>query len=135
MQSGPVGQKAPEATRGEQHHRDGNQAERQQIPRTVIGQRGLQGKEHDDTEDRAFDPANTADNNDEDDIGRPVGDAERRIGRNAGGLDIDQRARQAGDESGDQEHRPFDATGIDAHGFRCLGIVAHSGEGQAEAVA
>src|SRR5215467_6844293 len=57
----PVGEIAPDALGGKQHHRDGHGAEHQQVEAAEIGQRLSQQEEHDGADDRPFHPADAAD--------------------------------------------------------------------------
>src|SRR5215470_3995893 len=74
-----VGDEAPQALGGEQHHRDGDRAKHEQIKAAEIGQCLPQGEEHDGADDRPLDPPDAADDGDEDDEGGPVVDTERGI--------------------------------------------------------
>ena len=95
----------------------------------------MQCVEHQDADDRAFDAANAADDDDENHIGGPVCDTERGIRGYARGLHIDQRPGQPGAKGGDQIDEPFHAGRIDTDGFRRLCIVADGGQCEAQAVA
>src|SRR5262245_34962670 len=74
-----LGKKAPDALGREQHHRDGDGAQHEQIEAAEIGQRLPQDEKHDRADDRPLHPADAADHRDEDDEGGPVVDAERGV--------------------------------------------------------
>jgi hypothetical protein len=80
LDAGAVGEQAPQAARRKQHHRDADQSQRQQIPGAIMGQAVLQQEEDDHADNRSFDGADAADDDDEDHIGRPVDDRKAASG-------------------------------------------------------
>jgi len=67
---------APQAPGHEQDDRNRRGPQNDQIPGAKAGQIFAQDEEDDGADDRTFEAADVADNGDEDDVDRPVGDAE-----------------------------------------------------------
>src|SRR5665213_949837 len=71
-------QHAPQAARLDQDHGDRHHAQDDEVPDADFGEVLADEEEHDGADDRSLEAADAADHHDEDDVDRPVGDAEGR---------------------------------------------------------
>ncbi len=117
MDVGGRGEHAPQPLGREQHHDDGDQPQKHQIPGPERRKPRAQKDEDDGPDDRPLDGPQPADDDDENHIGRPVHQRERRIGRNARLLQEIERADQPRPERGEHIDQELGAVDIDPHAF------------------
>jgi hypothetical protein len=130
--AGAVGDQAPQPPPGGQGDQDRDRAEQDQVPGAVAGQGLLQHEEDDGTDDRPFDRAHPADDDDEDHERGPV-DAERRLRLHPQQVQVDHRAGQRAAERRHQVDQELGAEHVHAEALGARLVVADGGQRQAEA--
>ena len=109
-----VANQAPKPAWRFQHHGDRDRSERNEVPGAEVGEEEAQHEKHQGADYRPLDAADTADDHDEDDVRRPIGDAEGRGGRYPQLLEHDQASDQSRDQRRDEVDGQFVALLIDS---------------------
>lgn len=102
------GDQAPDTRRSEQHDKDRDCPENDQIERAKAGKERAEHEEYDCTDERSFEPTTAADHDDEKNVCRPIQHTERGIRLHAQFHQEDECTNQSGRECHTDVDAAFD---------------------------